>query len=863
MNKKIARWEFLKLCGGASAALMASTLVFSSCEESTVEPGPEQPLIGRVEELINRMSLDEKIHMVHGVLAYEIASGYVPPIAKLGIPDLQLTDGPVGIRFQGPATAFPATIAVAATWDLDLAREEGVMLGSEAKGKNQDVLLAPALNITRIPLNGRTFEYYSEDPYLTSRMVVENVRGIQSEGTIATAKHYVANNQETNRSWVSANVSERALREIYLRGFEAAVKEANVGSVMAAYNRVNGTHCTENEQLLKTILKNEWGFEGFVVSDWGATHSTIPAANAGLDLEMPTGEYFGDSLRQAVLDNEVSIATLNDKVRRILRQMAISGALDNRKKGRPGEANTPQHQALARRIAAEGTVLLKRQGQILPLDQLRISSIAVVGPAADTAKVGGGGSSEVIPPYSVSVLDGITERAGSGISVNYASGEGELSPVPSSALEPPGATNGENGLRGEYFNNAEFSGQPVLERIDRQLNFNVGGRSLIPKLNSDNFSVRWTGTLTAPTTGTYTLALSSDDGSYLYIGDELVIDNGGEHPIQMKSYDMKLEAGRPYQVRIDYFEIAGDASIVFGWRTPHDQQTAIDSAVDLARQSNVVVLVATDHSAENVDRDSLQLPGRQNDLIFAIANANENTVVLLRTGGPVHMPWIEKVPNILEAWYPGMEEGNAIASVLFGDVNPSGKLPVTFGKRLEDYPASTEEQYPGIDGVVDYSEGIFVGYRYFDEQDIQPLFAFGHGLSYTSFDYVNLSVELKQASQEGTDFGIDSIRPSSPTIEVGVEVRNTGSHTGAEVVQLYLGVPNKPVAMPPKQLKSFRKVFLEPDQIEHVRFQLDEQALSYWNPDTHQWAIQNGTYRIMVGSSSRDIRLQHTLNLQR
>ena len=516
------------------------------------------------------MSLDEKIHMVHGALAYEIAGGYIPPISGLGIPELQLTDGPVGIRFQGPATAFPATISLAATWDQGLAREEGAALGREAKAKDQDVLLAPALNITRVPLNGRTFEYYSEDPYLTSRMVVENVRGIQSEGTIATAKHYVANNQETNRLLVSANVSERALREIYLHGFEAAVKEANVGSVMAAYNRVNGTHCTENEQLLRTILKKEWGFEGFVVSDWEATHSTIPAANAGLDLEMPDGKYFGDSLRQAVLDNEVSIATLNDKVRRILRQMAISGALDNRKKGRPGEANTLQHQALARRIAAEGTVLLKWQGLTLPLDQQRISSIAVVGPAADTAKVGGGGSAEVIPPYSVSVLDGITQRAGSGISVNYAPGEGELSPVPSFALEPPGATNGENGLRGEYFNNAEFSEQPVLERIDRQLNFNLGDSSLTPKRNSDNFSVRWTGTLTAPTTGTYTLALSSDDGSYLYIGDELVIDNGGQHAFLTKSYDVKLEAGRPYQVRIDYFEIAGDAAILFEWRTPHD-----------------------------------------------------------------------------------------------------------------------------------------------------------------------------------------------------------------------------------------------------------------------------------------------------
>jgi beta-glucosidase len=295
---------------------------------------------------------------------------------------------------------------------------------------------------------------------------------------------------------------------------------------------------------------------------------------------------------------------------------------------------------------------------------------------------------------------------------------------------------------------------------------------------------------------------------------------------------------------------------------PREHQAAVDSAVDLARHSDVVVVVATDHSAEFEDRDNLELPGHQNDLISAIADANDHTVVVLRTGGPVVMPWIDSVPNVLEAWYPGMEEGTAIASVLFGDVNPSGKLPVTFGKRLEDYPANAEEQYPGVDRIATYSEGIFVGYRYFDEQDIEPLFAFGHGLSYTSFEYAELSVELKQASQEGMEFGMGSARPPSPTIDVGVQVRNGGSHKGAEVAQLYLGAPKKPVAMPPKQLKGFRKVFLDPGQTEHVRFHLDERALSYWNPDTHRWTVQTGIYRIMVGSSSRDIRLEDALNVQ-
>jgi beta-glucosidase len=433
---------------------------------------------------------------------------------------------------------------------------------------------------------------------------------------------------------------------------------------------------------------------------------------------MPAGEYFGDDLRQAVLDSEVSMATLDDKVRRILRQMVLSGALDDRKKGGPGEANTPRHQALARRIAAEGTVLLKRQDSTLPLDRQELSSIAVIGPRADAAKVGGGGSSEVIPPYSVSPLDGIRERAGSGISVEYAARE-------------------------------------------------------------------------------------------------------------------------------------------------EGEQDPVDLAVELAWRSDVAIVIATDDSTEGADRDSLELPGRQNELISAVASVNDRTVVVLRTGGPVLMPWIEEVPNVLETWYPGMEEGNALASVLFGDVNPSGKLPVTFGIRPEDYPTNTQEQYPGVNGIVDYSEGIFVGYRHFDQQGIEPLFAFGHGLSYTSFDYRNLSLRIKQASREQTVSGNGSTRPSSLNIYLDVEIQNVGPRKGAEVVQLYLHAPGKAAPMPPKQLRGFQKVFLEPGQSERVSSHLDERALSYWDTDAHDWVVQNGTYHIMVGSSSRDIRLRDSFSIER
>jgi beta-glucosidase len=798
------------------------------------------------------MTLDEKIQMVHGASPGKVADGYVPPIRRLGIPDLQLAYGPVGIGSPEPSTAFPASIAVAATWDLELAKEEGVGLGNEAKAKGHDVLLAPALNIDRVPSNGRTFEYYSEDPYLTSRMVVENILGIQSEGIIAAAKHFAVYNQETDRNKVSANVSERALREIYLPGFEAAVKNANVGSIIAAYNKVNGIYCSENERLLKDILKDEWGFEGFVLSDWGATRSTVRAANAGLDLEMPTGEYFGDDLRQAVQNGEVSVSVLDEKVRRILRQMGISGTLDDQKKGEPGATNTPRHQQLARRIAADGIVLLKQGDSTLPLDPQAIDSIAVIGPAANSAIVGGGGSSEVYPPYSVSILDGIQKRAGSKLSVEYAGGHTEdLSPIPSRYfLAQPGDASGKNGLTGEYFDNTRFSGEPAVTRVGEQVSFDLRGRSPAPEINRNGFSVRWTGTFAVPTTGNYTLALTGSGESHLYLDDELVIDNGGEHAARTNSYDMRLEAGRPYRIRIDYHNSEGDASISLEWRTPFGQDP-----VELARQSDVAIVVATDGSTEGRDRDRLELPGNQNELISAVADANARTVVVLRTGGPVLMPWIEEVPNVLEAWYLGMEEGNAIASVLFGDVNPSGKLPLTFGKRFEDYPANTQEQYPGVDGVADYSEDIFVGYRHFDEQRIEPLFAFGHGLSYTSFDYKTGDTRLNWAPREEVDTGDDSARSSDRTVDVDVEIQNTGSREGAEVIQLYLGFPETDVPMPPKQLKGFAKVFLEPGQTERVTFRLDERALSYWDTGADAWAVQNGVYRIMVGSSSQDIRL--------
>lgn len=847
MRNAMTRREFLRVGGTASAAaLVGSAALGSGGGVARAQAGQT------VDSIIGRMTLQDKIHLVHGKNSLDVAVGYVPPLEGVGVPELRMADGPVGIRPEfgetdlGPATAFPATIAAASTWDRGLVREEGVALGKEAKAKGQDVLLGPAMNICRVPLNGRTFEYYSEDPYLTSRLVVENVLGVQAEGIVATAKHYACNNQEADRDFVSVEVSERALREIYLPAFEAAVKEGAVGSVMAAYNKVNGTYCAANERLLEGILKEEWGFEGFVVSDWGATHGTVGPALGGTDLEMP-GEgvegfesFFGESLRRAVEGGDVGEEVLDEKVRRILAPLALSGHLGGDKKGGAGEANTAGHQELARRIALEGTVLLKREGDTLPLRD-EVGSVALIGYNADAAKIGGGGSSRVVPPRSTSPLEGIRARVAEGATVEYKG----ASLVPASAFSPEGEDGA--GLRGEYFSDPAaydegFPGEPDLVRSDGQISFDWRG-SPGEGIEGSQFAARWLGTMNAPASGVYGFVSTSFNGSRLYLDGDLVLDNLGDFdgPFTAAGRAELSEGGHDF--RVEFQSIGDDPTLDLRWFTPED----VAEAADLAGRSEVALVFAEDDSRESEDRDSLALPGNQDEIIAAVADAQPDTVAVLRTGGAVLMPWLSSVPNVLETWFPGMEDGDALASVLFGDHNPSGKLPVTFGERPEDYPANTEERYPGTNGKVRYSEGVFVGYRHFDRENIQPLFAFGHGLSYTSFEYGNLRV-----------------RPGSGSsvAEVEAEVENVGDRAGAEVAQLYVGLPDQEGArMPPRQLKGFEKVRLKPGQRGRVSFNLDRRDLSYWDEGAGGWTVPAGTCRIMVGGSSRDIRLEGELEL--
>jgi beta-glucosidase len=668
------------------------------------------------------------------------------PNQRLGIPSIKMADGPIGIRsWAGPSsetkaevaakqiatTAFPAGVAMAATWDTNLLQSEGQAIGQEVKALGRDMILGPTVNINRTPLWGRNFEGYGEDPYLTGRLAVAYIKGVQSEGVIATVKHFAANNQEFERHRINAVVDERALHEIYFPAFKAAVEEAGVWSVMSAYNRLNGVYCAEDAALLKGVLQKEWHFNGFVVSDWGSTYSTVATVNAGMDVEMPGGEPMKNWLKKPesqaagngggwlvpekvlpeISAGKISAATIDDNVGRILRAIFVSGQFDNPHTA-TGEIDTPAQRTLARKAATESIVLLKNAGDLLPLDPSKIHSVVVIGPSAAVARTGGGGSSLVTPKYSITPLKGIQDRAGQRLQVSYALGatmEGE-----DHSKDTPAA---QEQLRNEAVNAAAKTDAAII----------VIGR--FPALESEDFDIK-----------------------------------------------------------------------------------------------------------------SLDLPAGQDDLIAAVAKVNKNTIVVINAGGPVIMSkWIEQVPALLDMWYGGQEGGNAIADILFGEADPSGKLPVSFVKQWRDSPAYGH--YPGENLQVDYAEGIYVGYRYFDKKKIEPLFPFGYGLSYTKFDYSDLMVSPNQAS-------------SSAPAEISLQVRNTGSRSGAEVVELYVHDGHASVDRPIQELKGFQRVDLAPGESKVVHFTLDRSALAFYSTAKKDWVTEPGQFDVLVGSSSRDIRLK-------
>jgi beta-glucosidase len=764
----------------------------------------------------------------------------VPAIPSLCIPALLLTNGPAGVStnapVQLPATALPAPISLAATWDPAAARQYGVVEGNEVLDQGRNNLEGPDIDIARVPENGRTFEAYGEDPYLAGQIVAGNVEGIQSRGVIATPKHFTANNQETNRTTINEIISQRTLEEIYIRPYKDAV-DAGAGAVMCAYPQINGVFSCDNSALLGA-LDNELGFKGYVMSDFGAIHSTVDAANAGTDLELPSPSFYGTTLATAVTGGQVSKATVDGMVERILRTMFAFGLFD---KPAPQVQTIPAAKdgATARQLAEAGTVLLKNDGNVLPLDASSLKSVALIGPEADVASAGGGGSAKVAPLYTVSPLQAIGKVADRHHISVVDAGEppvtlGQDPAIPGWALTAP---SGQQGLLAQYFNNSTWSGTPAVSRVEPYVDqYALPPAGIVTATatgSTQRYSVRYTGTLTPRTSGSYTLSLSTNNHATLYLNDAQVLSDGGGFPSASTSTTVELTAGTGYSIELDY-SATNVALDELGWELPAGADNpVIDSAVAAAQKASVAVVFVGDETSEGVDRPNLELPGFQDQLISAVDAANPNTVVVLNTGDPVLMPWLSRVKGVVEAWYPGEEDGNAISAVLFGQVNPSGKLPITFPSSETDVPANTPQQYPGVSGVATYSEGLNVGYRYDDATGQTPLFPFGFGLSYTTFAFSNLRVH---AGKDGH-------------VEITAQVTDTGSRAGTEVAQLYVGDPAS-IREPPRQLRGFQQVTLRPGETETVRFTLTGSAVAYWDTARSAWAVAPGTYQVYVGDSS-------------
>lgn len=842
-----------RLLGCVAAAPVALALLSGSALAQA--PAAESATDTRAAALVARMTSAEKIEMIRGVqegpATDQGEAGYLGGIARLGIPALRMADGPNGIRANEtwPATVFPGSVAMAATWDPAMEARTGKAIGEEALALNYPIVLGPGLNIQRVPLGGRNFEYFSEDPYLAGRMGVAWVKGAQGAGALATLKHFAANNQEFERKRVNAIVPERVLREIYFPAFKAVVDEADPGLVMSSYNRLNGDHTSENKWLLRDVLKGEWGFKGPVVSDWSATHSTVKAIDAGLDLEMPApARFFGAPMLEAVRKGEVSPATLDDAVGRILRVAIRSGLMDGRGKAPEDVVDSPAHRATSLAAAQEAITLLKNDGQALPLDLTQLHRIAVIGPNADARMIQGGGSSEVTPIRVVTPLQGLQALAHGKVAISSDSGvvNDRFPPVADPRWFSSTRARTDQGVTESYWVHGSAEGTPSKTMHDDVFMRFYFGQDLTPD-PQHNLAMQWKGFFWPPKTGDYIFSMFDHGTTTVMLDGKSVIEP--KTPEQNPPmYDMlgwraryatvHLEAGRPYKFQMTFLP-AGQkfAAYRLGIQMPTG---SIEGAVKAATGADAaVVFVGSSPTSESEegDRPNLRLYGDQEKLIEAVAKANKRTIVVLNTGGPIEMPWADKVSAIVQQWMLGGETGHAIASVLTGKANPSGKLPVTFPADEVNGPADQPARYPGIGTTARYDEGILVGYRWYDAKGIAPLYPFGHGLSYTTFGYSGL--KLAKGKTGWT---------------VRATVRNTGKLAGDEVTQLYVSMPAA-ANEPPRQLKGFARVSLQPGKSATVEFPLDTRALSYWDEATKDWHVAKGTYRVQVGSSSRDLPL--------
>jgi len=818
------------------ATLLLLTILPGLCQ--TVPPAPAD-VEGRANSLLKQLTLGEKIDLIGGVDDF-----YIREIRHIGLPRLRMSDGPVGVRNYGPSTSIGG-VALAAAWDPELARRLGVVFGQDARARGVHFLLGPGVNIYRAPRNGRNFEYFGEDPYLAARTAVQYIVGLQSQGVSATVKHFMGNNSEFDRHNVDSIIDERTMHEIYLPAFEAAVKEAHVGAIMDSYNLTNGIHLTQNPQLNTDVAKKEWGFQGIMMSDWAATYDGVAAANGGLDLEMPSGKFMNrDTLLPAIRSGKVSEATIDDKVRRILRTAIRFGWMDRDQTDSSISLLNNDGDQVALEVARSGMVLLKNDGNLLPFDKGRIKSIAVIGPDAYPARPVGGGSAEVRPFAAVSLLEGIANYLGRSAKVYYEPGVPTLEELAEQTRFTTEANGGQAGLKAEFFDNVNLTGQPGIQRVDKKASYDPGATA---GMSANDTSIRWTGYFTPNPPGDYTAFVQGpgENGGYrLYVDKKLVIDDWTQAYAFLSQIRIPLAAG-PHQIELDYFVQRGwgKSRVNFGIVRPEDLVSA--KAKALAATADAVVLaVGFDPSIEGESADRMfALPLGQDELINQIAAFNKNTAVVVISGGGVDMnAWVDHVPALLQAWYPGQQGGAALAQLLFGDYSPSGKLPMTFDRRWEDNPAhDTYYPRPG-DKKVAYTEGVFVGYRGYDKSGLKPLFPFGHGLSYTTFSYKNLTVSPSSVS-------------GSQSVELHFDVTNTGSRAGAEVAEVYVGDRHSSVPRPVKELANFVKVVLGPGETKQVTVVLNRRAFSYYDVKKHDWTVDPGDFDLLVGPSSAQIEL--------
>ncbi len=789
----------------------------------------------RAKEIVAKMTLKEKLRYISGY-----TGGFsICPVPRLGLPEVFMADGPQGIRNNTKSTMYPSGILSAATWNRDLNYRLGRGLGQDAKARGVGILLGPGVNIYRSPLCGRNFEYFGEDPYLSGEVAKQYILGVQSEGVIATIKHFAANNQEWDRHHVSSEVDERTLQEVYFAPFRKAVKEAHVGAVMNSYNLLNGVHASENRWLNIDILRDTWGFKGILMSDWVSVYSTVGAANHGLDLEMPTGEYLNEELLMPAIEQGlITEATIDLKVQHILQTLIAFGFLDKEPKDTSIALDNPHSRQTALDIAREGIVLLKNEGNMLPLKGRTV----VMGSNAEVL-VTGGGSGFVSPFSTVSIAEGLEQLQ----KRNTIRLKDDLlfDDLKDAIYADEGKR--QKGFKAEYFKNVELKGTPDATCMENQIAHDWGTGVPLEGFPADGFSVRWTATYVPVTNGLVRMTMCGRGGYRAYINDQLICT---DH-LPEREQVIEVEAGKKYRLRVEYHNYGGDARI--GLKAGILNESLLKQT--LAKAKNVVLCVGFNNGdedggieGEGADR-SFALPKPRLELIRKVTSLHDNVVVVVNAGGGIDFSdWGDKVKAIVMAWYSGQEGGRAVAEILTGVISPSGKLPISIEHRWEDNPVS-KSYYENMKFVeykrTQYSEGIFMGYRGYDKSGIKPLYPFGYGLSYTTFAYGNLMVEKNGVNR----------------VKVTFDISNTGKMDAAEVAQVYVHDVKSSVPRPYKELKGYEKVFLKKGETKRVTIELEDDAFSYYDMDKQRFVVEKGDFEILVGTSSECLPLKGSITL--